>query len=119
MLPTLVCVCMHACMHACHGRGNADADKTVFHGRGRRGRRGGRCGGRGGRTVRASSDSDGDEELDGAELDSAIAEGGLEEVLPSDEQSRRGMSLALALQMMGVMMMVELMWGSSQQLRNV
>eukprot|EP00955_Chlamydomonas_euryale_P099880 365249-Chlamydomonas_euryale.AAC.19 len=42
------------------------------------------------------------------------------------EQSRRGMSLALALhvmmthqQMMGVMMMMELMWGSSQQLRNV
>eukprot|EP00955_Chlamydomonas_euryale_P094143 364833-Chlamydomonas_euryale.AAC.24 len=119
------------CVHACHGRGNAAADKTVVHGRGghgrgRRGRRGGRRGGRGGRTVHASSDSDGDEERDTAELDSAIAVGGLEEVCRQTEQSRRGMSLALALQMMmihqqmmGVMMTMELMWGSSQQLRNV
>eukprot|EP00955_Chlamydomonas_euryale_P081837 363631-Chlamydomonas_euryale.AAC.16 len=68
-------------MHACHGRGNAAADKIVVHGRGRHG---GRHGGRGGRTVRASSDSDGDEERDAADLESAIAEGGLEKVLPSD-----------------------------------
>eukprot|EP00955_Chlamydomonas_euryale_P082136 363674-Chlamydomonas_euryale.AAC.2 len=71
-------------MHACHGRGNAAADKIVVHGRGRRGRHGRRHGGRGGRTLRASSDSDGNEEHDTAELDSAIAEGGLEKVLASD-----------------------------------
>eukprot|EP00955_Chlamydomonas_euryale_P093517 364789-Chlamydomonas_euryale.AAC.16 len=34
--------------------------------------------------VRASSGSDGDEKRDVAVLDSAIAEGGLEKVLPSD-----------------------------------
>eukprot|EP00955_Chlamydomonas_euryale_P008990 96162-Chlamydomonas_euryale.AAC.3 len=76
----------YVCMHACHGCGSAAADKTVVHGRGRRSRRGG-CGGR---MVRASSDSDGDEERDAAELDSAIAEGGLEEVLPSDGAESEG-----------------------------
>eukprot|EP00955_Chlamydomonas_euryale_P081769 363625-Chlamydomonas_euryale.AAC.18 len=73
-------------MHACHGRGNAAADKIFVNGRGRRGRRGGR----GWRTVHAPSDSDSDEERDAAELDSAIAEGGLEEVLPSDGAESEG-----------------------------
>eukprot|EP00955_Chlamydomonas_euryale_P054775 355935-Chlamydomonas_euryale.AAC.7 len=42
------------------------------------------------RTVRASFNSDGNNERDAAELDGEIAEGGIEEVLPSEtEQSRR------------------------------
>eukprot|EP00955_Chlamydomonas_euryale_P000149 1621-Chlamydomonas_euryale.AAC.1 len=78
--------------------------KDVGHGRGRRGRHGGRHGGRGGRTVRVPSDVDGDEERD-----AAIAEGGLEDVLPPDGAESEGMSLALALQMM--MMMHQQMMG--------
>eukprot|EP00955_Chlamydomonas_euryale_P099993 365253-Chlamydomonas_euryale.AAC.21 len=77
-------------MHACRGRGNAATDKIVVHGQGRRGRRGGCHGGSGGRAVRASSDSDGDEERGAAELDSAIAEGGLEKLLPSDGAEPEG-----------------------------
>eukprot|EP00955_Chlamydomonas_euryale_P067668 359913-Chlamydomonas_euryale.AAC.1 len=50
--------------------------------------------------VRVSSDSDGDEERDAAELDSAVAEGGLKKYCRQTGAESEGMSLVVAIQIM-------------------